>query len=218
MGKMGCTSKTLPASEPWRRRSRKPFVCRPIWWRRKRVDDLQQVANTHATETFHAGCAEKDVLQARLAKVEQALMTMDQAIPSLDGRGNNPQLDQHALRAKLAEMIEANTAMIDGPSFLFYSRGSASSEPEDEGGRKRESELLSSDNERDSPLQTAQKDALAGMKKGIKHTRRLQARVASGDRPTRQTAPQQRELALIKGNMKKFEISLPELIRLKTRW
>ncbi|SMR64915.1 unnamed protein product [Zymoseptoria tritici ST99CH_3D1] len=165
--------------------------------RAQRVDNLQQAANTHATEMFNAVCAEKDVLQVRLAKVEQALMTMDQAISfPLDGRGNNPRLDQHALHARLAEMIEAYIAMIDGPSFSFYSRGSASSEPEDEGGRKRESELMSSDNGRDVPLQTAQKDALAGMKKGIK---RLQARAASGDRPTRQTAPQQRELALIKG-------------------
>ncbi|EGP82124.1 uncharacterized protein MYCGRDRAFT_97799 [Zymoseptoria tritici IPO323] len=103
----------------------------------QRVDDLQQAANTHATEMFNAV-----------------------------------------------------------PSFSFYSRGSASSEPEDEGGRKRESELMSSDNGRDVPLQTAQKDALAGIKKGIK---RLQARAASGDRSTRQTALQQRKLALIKG-------------------
>ncbi|SMY19710.1 unnamed protein product [Zymoseptoria tritici ST99CH_1A5] len=75
-----------------------------------------------------------------------------------------------------------------------------------------ESEILSSDNERDVPSQTKRKDAFAGMK-GTEHIGRSQARAAAGDHPTRLTASRQQELTFIKGKMKEFDISLPELIR-----
>ncbi|EGP91341.1 uncharacterized protein MYCGRDRAFT_89515 [Zymoseptoria tritici IPO323] len=75
-----------------------------------------------------------------------------------------------------------------------------------------ESEILSSDDERDVQLQTQWKHASASIK-GTKHIGRSQARAASGDRPTRLTASRQQELMFIKGKMKEFEISLPELIR-----
>ncbi|KJX98531.1 hypothetical protein TI39_contig407g00011 [Zymoseptoria brevis] len=56
-----------------------------------------------------------------------------------------------------------------------------------------ESEILSSDNEHDVPLQTKRKDAFAG-RKGTKHNGRSQARAASGDRLT---ASRQQELKFI---------------------